>query len=165
MAITTAKSLAIYIIDRYKDMTLGEEISPIKLQKALYFCFAYWGGFVRKGKRLKSELSEINVNDLEENLFDNKIEAWIYGPVIPEVYREFRDGTLENASSDDIFKGHFFEKSYIDGILDDVLRASDFSLVEESHKDKCWKDNFDFKELMHSNEIPKEQIINEYSYK
>ena len=164
MAITTAKSLAIYITNKYENMTNGKKISPIKLQKALYFCFAYWGGFVRKGKIGNTELTEIDTNDFDEILFDDTIEAWIYGPVIPNVYREYRDGTL-SGNVDDIFAGHEFEKSYIDGILGDILNASDFSLVEESHKDDCWIDNFDFNEMMHSNPIPKEDIISEYSRK
>ncbi len=165
MAITTAKSLAIYIIDRYKEQSNGKDISPIKLQKALYFCFAYWGGFVRKGKGTNSAMSEIDVSSLEENLFDEDIEAWIYGPVIPDVYRHHKANTLNQFRDENIFKNNDFTKSYIDGILDDILKASDFSLVEESHKDDCWKKHSDFNKSMHSNKIPKEDIINEYSYK
>lgn len=49
--IKDVRELAIYIKDEYIKFAKGKnEISPIKLQKALYFCFAYWGGFVKSGK-------------------------------------------------------------------------------------------------------------------
>lgn len=165
MAITTAKSLAIYIIDKYREKNNGKEISPIKLQKSLYFCFAYWGSFVRKGKKIKSEISEIDVSNLDEYLFDEDIEAWVYGPVIPEVYKHHKANTLEQYRNEGLFEGNEYAKNYIDGILDDVLRVSDFTLVDIAHNDECWKCNFDFREMSHSNIIPKNEIIEEYMYK
>ena len=49
-----AKELASYIKYKYSILPnkISQEISPLKLQKSLYFCFAYWGGFVRKGKNM-----------------------------------------------------------------------------------------------------------------
>ena len=77
-----AKDFACYIKDRYYKYTDGtKEISPIKLQKALYFCFAYWGGFVNKGK-IDNQLPK----ETRNTLFDDKFEAWAYGPVVPSVY-------------------------------------------------------------------------------
>lgn len=165
MAITNAKSLAIYIKDKYMKDTNGKDISPIRLQKALYFCFAYWGGFVRKGKNAK-ELSEINLDNLDEILFNDEIEAWVYGPVVPDVYRACKDGTLEDnrLKESDVFNGNDV-KGYIDGILEDLFEISDFTLVDIAHKDNAWKNNFDFKELIHNNIISKEEIIQEYATK
>ncbi len=166
MAITNAKSLAVYIKDRYIKYSKGKEISPIRLQKALYFCFAYWGGFVRRGKNANKELSEIDTNELDEILFNDEIEAWVYGPVVPDVYRACKDGTLEESriSEEKVFTNEEI-KGYINGILDDLFEISDFTLVDIAHRDKAWNNNFDFKELMHNNSIPKEQIIEEYATK
>ena len=44
-------------------------VDAIKLQKMLYISFGYYS-FYNKG----------------QNLFDQSIEAWRYGPVIPTVY-------------------------------------------------------------------------------
>lgn len=159
MAITTAEKLASYIKAKFYSK-YKREISPLKLQKSLYFCFAYWGGFIRKGKN-SHEMSEIDVNDYDEILFDDTIEAWVYGPVIRNVYMKQKEIQKDFNSP---FEDEFI-KQFIDGILDEILSISDFSLVEESHKDDCWKNNFDFNEQMHSNEIPKEEIINEYTFK
>lgn len=160
--ILDARSLAYYIKNKYeKEYSNGKEISPLKLQKSLYFCFAYWGGFVRNSKTLKNELSDNNYNEI---LFSNKIEAWVYGPVVPEVYYESNNlekykPTCENPFTDD------FVKNYIDGILEDVLQANDFKLVEVSHQDKCWKKNFKPNSVFHNLEIPFEEIITEYARK
>ena len=85
--------------------------------KALYFCFAYWGSFVRNGKKAV-ELSEIDVSNYEEYLFDDDIEAWVYGPVVPSVYKACKDGTLENyrEQKKEIFADNLI-KDYINGIL------------------------------------------------
>lgn len=152
--ILDAKVLANYIIDKCNGV-----ISPIKLQKSLYFCFAYWGGFVRKGRNQKSEINA-NYNEL---LFDNKIEAWVYGPVVPEVYHE-KDLRKYDIKKENIF-GDTFIKDYIDGILENILACNDFQLVEISHEDKCWKKNFKKNSIFHNGIIPFEEIIREYAAK
>lgn len=165
MAITTAKALAVYIMDEYRRLNNGKEISPLKLQKALYFCFAYWGGFVRKGKTVNENLSEIDISNFDEELFEEDIEAWVYGPVVPEVYKYYKQNDLEQFRDDKLFKKCNYAKNYIDGILKEVLNTSDFTLVDIAHRDNSWKNNFDFKEMSHNNIIPKEEIIEEYVYK
>lgn len=156
--IVDAVDLAKYIKYKYYMLPnkVTDEISPLKLQKSLYFCFAYWGGFVRKGKNKQNEL---NIK-YSEYLFNNRIEAWVYGPVIPDVYHE-KEITMEDGKK--IFDGNEYVKDFIDGILDDVLNTSDFKLVSVSHEDKCWKNNFRKSEIFHNNEIPKEEIIKEYA--
>lgn len=151
-----ARTLACYIMDRYK-LISDKEISPIKLQKSLYFCFAYWGGFVRKMKIGNNEVNK----EFNELLFDNMIEAWVYGPVVPDVYHEKNlenyNSKYENPFGDDFIKG------YIDGVLADVLSSNDFKLVEVSHQDKCWKKNFKPNSKYHNLTIPFEEIISEYA--
>ena len=50
------------------------------MQKALYFCFAFWVGFVMKGKA-NHQISETE----NQFLFDEHFEAWSYNPVVPDV--------------------------------------------------------------------------------
>lgn len=156
--IFSALDLAGYIKYKYSNLEnrISDDISPLKLQKSLYFCFAYWGGFVRKGKNKKSE---INLND-SEYLFDERIEAWVYGPVIPLVYHT---KNIEKNDGTSLFSGKLYIKEFIDGLLNDLLSVSDFKLVEASHNDECWKKNFRKSEIFHNNEIPKEEIIKEYA--
>ncbi len=158
-----AIQLAGYIIEYYQDK-FGQPISSIKLQKTLYFLFAFWGGFIRKCHDSKDSVEQV----IEENekLFDDKIEAWVYGPVVPNVFVAYKNKTIEQ-----IYKGKekLFNdmdpivKNTIDGMLEDILPVSDFKLVSISHEDKCWLNNFDVTATKHHNEISKESIISEYA--
>ena len=51
------------------------EITPLKLQKLLYFAHGW----------------HLVLDDEGEALLDEKIEAWRYGPVVPSVYYEFKE--------------------------------------------------------------------------
>ncbi len=162
-----AVDLASYVAKKYK-YKFNSDISSIKLQKSLYFLFAYWGGFVRKAKLAAGEgqIEELN-EDYKEYLFDNKIEAWIYGPVVVDVYHKFDRINLANdydlaqkirALPNEVL-------AFIDDLLDDLFTVSDFKLVDISHSDDCWKKNFKEDDIKHNREIHKEDIINEYSTK
>ena len=63
---TTALNVANYLYS--KGFT-----DKIKIQKLLYISFGFYSYFQK------------------ENLFDDKIEAWQYGPVIPNVYHNFKN--------------------------------------------------------------------------
>lgn len=155
--ITDAKKLACYIKNYYEEKFPGKNISPIKLQKSLYFCYAYWGGYVKKSHENGSEIPAINKSMY---LFKNKIEAWVYGPVIPDVYKE---QNLEEYNDKDIFKNNEDVEEYIKSVLDEILPVSDFKLVEVSHEDNCWKNNFDPESEYHNKVIKGDDIINEYA--
>ena len=63
---TNAETVAAYILDKQ------EPISAMKLHKLLYYCQAWhlvWDA---------------------EKLFDNRIEAWRDGPVVPDIYQDHR---------------------------------------------------------------------------
>lgn len=157
--ILDARELGGYIKLKYKE-EYNTEISPIKLQKALYFLFAFWGGMIRKSKN-NPEFVENNLSSQNEILFDNDIEAWVYGPVVPDVYKEKK---LEKfCSKESIFKDNTFLQETIDSILNDLFEVADFKLVSISHEDKCWQNNYDADEIYHNTIIKKEDIIKEYA--
>lgn len=160
-AITSAVELAAYIKTYYRENFKRDSISPIKLQKALYFCFAYWGSWIRKGKE-SAESIEIDISQYSEYLFNDRIEAWVYGPVVPAVYQAEKRGEINEINSEEYLKNNIFVKDYINELLDSVLRAGDFTLVEISHQDKAWIKNFDENSPIHNKEINKEEIIREY---
>lgn len=55
-------------------------MTPKKLQKMLYYCYAW-----------TLALLNDNPNEIRVRLFDEKFEAWVYGPVIRKVYNKFKD--------------------------------------------------------------------------
>ena len=164
LPIFSAKDLACYILDYYKENVSENKMSDIVLQKSLYFLFAFWGGFIRQGHIDENP----EVMEQSEILFDDTIEAWAYGPVVAQIYYDRKDGLLdyyfekEYVGKDKLFEGKEFLKITLDGILKDLVKVDPFRLVTISHRDKAWINNFDG-ETTHHNEIDKEEIISEYA--
>lgn len=67
----TASNVAKYMIASFQKK--HAEISNLKLQKLLYYAQA-WHLALYDGP-----------------LFDDKIEAWVHGPVVPNVFREYKE--------------------------------------------------------------------------
>lgn len=134
-------------------------ISPLKLQKVLFFLFGEWGAFVQKATK---DNDGKELNKFSKYLFDEDIEAWVYGPVVNEVYKNFNNETI---SEDEIFNseklkyvGHF-----INDLASELFELSDFRLVEISHQMECWRNAYDPNEMFHNTLINKEDIINEFA--
>ena len=155
-----AKELAAYIQKKYYEEK-HQEISPIKLQKTLYFLFAYWGGMVRKSKLYPNAVEE-SFKNYCEYLFDEDFEAWVYGPVVPAVYHEDNIAKFYNEK---MFDGKEKLKEFIDDLLKELFNTGDFTLVDVSHSDNSWKNNFNYDDEFHNNKIDKEEIISEYARK
>ena len=160
MAELDVKELAAYIQKKYCQEK-QKEISPIRLQKSLYFLFAYWGGIVRKSKMYPNAVEE-DYSKFSEYLFDEEIEAWVYGPVIPVVYRE---KNISKHYNETMFYGKDKVKDFIDDLLKDLFEVGDFTLVDISHSDNSWKNSFSYEDEFHDNIINKEDIIEEYARK
>lgn len=163
---SSALSFANYISQYYNEAT-GKQISPIKLQKSLYFCFAYWGAYIQKAKQnsLQSGVVETNLAQYPVYLFPenpvNHFEAWTYGPVIRSVHQEqnqiINAPTFENVEE---ITPEVFEM--LDGLLKQLFDISDFSLVNISHCDDSWKENYDDAAVNHNKIMPHTDIISEY---
>lgn len=161
-----AIQLALYIRKRYleyKRNTSKRIISPIKLQKSLYFLFAYWGHFIKSNKENKDSV-EVDYSNYSEFLFNDRIEAWTYGPVVPNVFIAEKNGWLDSFEADKYLESETdrVKKEFIDNLLNQIFEIDDFGLVRLSHEDECWKRNYVESDERHNREIPKEEIIDEY---
>jgi len=142
-------SIADYIVLYTKE--LGNSVNNLKLQKILYYLEARF------------------LIETEESLFDERIEKWRYGPVIPEVYYRFnhlgaedidqipqtfdfmtllnRDFILESSSQ--LESSSFSEafssnhKILIDDTIVKLNKLNPFSLVDETHKHNSWEKDED----------------------
>ena len=161
MGIFNVNKFAAYISRDYLDK-FHKTISPVRLQKSLYFCCAYWGGFVEKGKLQDKNKMEIDTSNYDKYLFDATFQAWVYGPVIPAVYN---NNNIDSAYDENLFNGNDYIKDFIDDLLKDINDVSDFKLVDISHKDEAWINHFHYGDKYHNEEIPKDEIINEYIQK
>ena len=57
------------------------------------------------------------------------------------------------------------KKEFIDDLLRQLFEADDFGLVRLSHQDQCWIRNYVETDEKHNREIPKEEILDEYTRK
>lgn len=135
-----AIDVARHIVNYSLESGLG--ITNLKLQKILYLT---QGTFIANG----------NIN----GCFSDKIEAWALGPVVPDVYREFKRyaaGTIPEIKTymiptnrvwlpkiikyNDIVQGS--DKELIDWTVDKYKDYTASQLIAETHKQKPWKDNY-----------------------
>ena len=121
-------------------------VSNLKLQKLLYFIQAYF---------------QTNKND-NTPCFDEKIEAWDFGPVVPEAYHEYKQygsGDIPNIESyilfdqDDIWNSKRVgftdniikdeDKVLIDKVIDKFAAYSATDLVSLTHRQSPWIDAYE----------------------
>ena len=113
----------------------SEHITPLKLQKLLYY------------------VQGMSLFYFNKEAFSNKIMAWSYGPVVEEIYEQYkRNGKAEInlfVRDNDVSKG-------LNEIIDEVVKYygkySATWLVELTHDEDPWKDT------EHNQEISKEKI-------
>lgn len=150
-----------YVINYSNEQEYG--ISNLKLQKILYFIQAF---FI---------ICKIN----NEPCFYEKIEAWDFGPVVPEAYQEYKrygSGNIPTVdfytqlNEEDIWDSEVV--NYDDSIIKDsdknlinqvINKFADYSatnLVSITHNQNPWKDAYKKGE---NNEITTE-AIKEYFY-
>lgn len=107
---------------------LGEYITPLKLQKLLYFAQAMH--IILKNKVL----------------FNDRIEHWSYGPVVINVYHKYKKNRTPLKSAPIVS----FDKKTTN-ILEDIYNRygiySASGLVTLTHKEKAWKETVDNEEI------------------
>ena len=117
----TAQEVAHYVIT--KCVNDGYPISNLQLQKILYFLQV---ASIRAGRGVA---------------FEDEMEAWQYGPVIPAVYYEFgRYGAMPIIAtySDMCISGP--DRELFDPVIVSCYKKTAWQLVEESHREGgAWK--------------------------
>ncbi len=99
-------------------------VSNLKLQKILYFIQAKF-------------LVEKNTP-----CFSEKIEAWTFGPVIPEVHKQYKifgNAHIPCVNVQDDFKISEQDKALIDNMVDECSKFTASQLVEITHRQTPWK--------------------------
>lgn len=100
----------------------GDAMTNLKLQKLLYYEQGYHLAF------------------FNEPLFNESIEAWMYGPVVPEVYDTFKD----NGSTALSFEGEPLELSddeedLFRQVYDAFRDYSAIGLMNRTHSEPTWQ--------------------------
>ncbi len=120
----TALKLADYLL--YKGKSEGVEITPKKLQKLLYYVQAWSAA----------------IND--KKVFEDKIEAWIHGPAIKDVYTAFQEfggrPIIKEVSQASIEEIPDEVRGFVDKVWS-VYSGFDGNYLEYlTHSESPWKD-------------------------
>jgi uncharacterized phage-associated protein len=116
---TTASEVAQYI-------TKSLPVDNLKLQKLLYY----------------SQAVHLVLNE-KQPLFTEQIEAWDYGPVVPPVYREYKQYGFDTVpSNDEATSLQLTEMKAVDMALACFGEMSGPALIYQTHREAPWKDAY-----------------------
>jgi len=145
----SAKTLAEYLIYlNHKIQGQDTDITPMKLQKLLYYCQGYSLAFTGKP------------------IFFEPIEAWMHGPVIDSVYQEYKKYKNEVIP---VTEEKNFEnidetaKSIADFVVDEKKWLNAYALSNSTHNEAPWKNTFENDSYFHKNVISNEKIKDFFS--
>ena len=136
----TCKQIADYFLTLFDNDEDGELLSNLKLQKLVYYA---QGTYLAK---------------YDELLFEDAIEAWAYGYVIPSLYQEFKKHGASALPAPDNFEYSNYPKEMQD-VLDEVYlnygQYSAWRLSQLNHEESLWKE---YKDGKNDSVIPVEEI-------
>ena len=102
-----------------------ELLSNMKLQKLVYYA------------------QGLHLVVFDKPLFNDSIEAWTYGPVVPRLYHEYKKfdkGGIPPYDGFDPSKIDKVTQDFLDEVYTVFGQFSAIRLMEISHSDKCWKE-------------------------
>lgn len=130
--IYSAKEIADYFVylasQKNVDEGIAEGVTPLKLQKLLYFAQA------------------VSLSLYNKRLFNEEIEAWKYGPVIASLYHEYKQhlnsalthpsGEYKRIKDEEI-------KQLLTGVWELFGKYTAGELVEITHEHTPWKETYE----------------------
>ena len=168
--LTDKKDLIRYLMQVH-ELEKNLEISRIKLQKGLYFLYAFWIDKLVETRNSFNEEKDLS-DDMSYRLFDANFIAWSYGPVDREVYDDHKDAnlkpfTLEESESfiNKLNDNNPLVAQYIYSMTRRIINTSDFGLVDLTHRDSSWRNNYDASDPFTSKSITHEEIAADYGAK
>jgi uncharacterized phage-associated protein len=117
--VSTAATVARYIVRFFQEA--GDPVSNLKLQKLLYYCQG-WHLAIRGSV-----------------LFEDRLEAWVHGPVQPSVYGTYKHNRWMAITGDvDAAQLDADEKSVVDEVLEVYGADSGYELELRTHMEAPW---------------------------
>lgn len=118
----TIFNVADYFLNRV-ETEQGSSITHLKLQKLCYYAQAWYLAF--EG----------------EKLFGERFEAWVHGPVNPNLFQKYRDYSWQNLPPVENFDSHMFTSKHLDHLDEvwDVYGRYDGKFLEDlTHQEDPW---------------------------
>lgn len=133
MAPYSASDIAKYFL--WKAEQDEERLSNLKLQKLVFYA---------QGLHLALEGTP---------LFDEKIKAWEYGPVVPQLYHDYKKYGAVGIPPDEDFEVESINgetRDFLDDIYNVFGQFSAPRLMEITHEEQCWEDAHPDGEITHA---------------
>lgn len=111
------KTVASYLATRYQEV-YGEMIDEMKLQKLTYL--AQRESLVRT----------------DEPLFEEEIQGWRLGPVIPDLRTYYKEEALTRVRPEELTDE---ERAALDAVFDEYADRESMSLSRMTHGEICWR--------------------------
>lgn len=118
----TAMTLANYVLKKANELNIA--VTNMKLQKILYYVQGYY------------------LAQFDHPLFPDEIQAWKFGPVVPNVYYEFSPYGSDILFADgesDMSSCTQKEMELIDNVIVNKLPLSARTLMLNTHNELPWK--------------------------
>lgn len=109
--------IASYLVKRYFE-DMKEQISEMKLHKLLYF--TQRESFIQLG----------------EPIFNDKFQAWRYGPVMVQVRDLFKSGQLNLIPPDEELESY---RNVFDVVMNEYAPMDTWTLSDMTHAETSWK--------------------------
>ncbi|EAC4425335.1 DUF4065 domain-containing protein [Listeria monocytogenes] len=121
-----------YTVDQVAEWFLSKDsMTHKKLQKLLYYAYSWTLTLMNDDKE-----------DLKFRLFDEKIEAWVHGPVIPKIYQNYKYHEYNTIFK--INKEVDLGDKDVEGILEQVLEVygeyDGNELESITHQEEPWQE-------------------------
>ncbi|KKL28207.1 hypothetical protein LCGC14_2377470 [marine sediment metagenome] len=126
MATLTCFDVADYFLS-LTDEDAGDLISNLKLQKLVYYAQGFYLALYNKP------------------LFEESIEAWMHGPVIPKLYRKYKkhgDSYIPKPNSFNIDKYNGKPRELLDEVYRELGQYSAWKLRSTTHEELPWKNAY-----------------------
>lgn len=127
MSILTYDASVIAEYFLFKAQTDEELLSNLKLQKLVYYA---------QGLHLALEGT---------SLFDEDIEAWEYGPVVPRLYHTYKrhgSGAIPSPKSFNPEDIDLKTRDFLDEVYSVFGQYTALRLMDFTHEDQCWLDAY-----------------------
>ncbi len=115
-----------YLLSKTDDET-GDFISNLKLQKLVYYA------------------QGLNLALYDEPLFEEALEAWTYGPVVPDLYhhyKEFGSGCISPPADFDVSVVSDQAREVLDEVYQVYGQFSGWKLRDMTHEESPWREAY-----------------------
>lgn len=111
----------------YRANKLNKPITNLQLQKVWYFTLGY---LINQGYK----------KEAEEEFKGSNLQAWLYGPVVPELYEKYKE-YKSTPIQDEGEKIMIYSNNEIQYMIDKLILMNPFTLVDMSHTHTLWVEN------------------------